>query len=314
MCYRDGMTTTALDTLPPIPSSTLELAPDNLGRLVTAWLESLVSENTRNAYRTDWAQFAAWCAAQGGSPLAVNRAGIDNYRQGLTAAGRRPATIARKLAALASFYDYALDLDAVKVNPVAKVKRPKVSNDSQTLGLDKGDAGAFLAAAEAAGPRDYALACLLVLNGLRVSEALGIDVDAIRAERGHAVVDVTGKGDKVRPVVLAPMTIHAVESATVGRESGPVLVDNAGARLNRHQVARIVARLARAANVQNARKITPHSCRHTFVTLALDEGVPLHKVQDDAGHASPVTTQRYNRARQRLDDAATYALAAALAR
>lgn len=314
MHYSGAMTTTALDTLPPSPSGTLELAPDNLGRLVTAWLDSLVSENTRAAYLTDWQQFARWCASLGGNPLAVNRAGIDNYRQTLEAAGRKRSTIARKLAALASFYDYALDLEVVAVNPCARVKRPKVSNESPTLGLDKADAAAFLAAAEAAGPRDHVVACLLVLNGLRVSEALGINREDIRTERGHTVVDVLGKGDKVRPVVLAPATMHALELATAGRESGPVLVDNAGARLNRHQVARIVARLARAANVQNARKITPHSCRHTFVTLALDEGVPLHKVQDNAGHASPETTQRYNRARQRLDDAATYALAAALAR
>jgi Phage integrase family len=80
--------------------------------------------------------------------------------------------------------------------------------------------------------------------------------------------------------------------------------------LDRHAAAKTVANLARRAGV--VKNITPHSLRHTFVTLALDAGAPLHVVQDDAGHADPRTTRRYDRARGRLDNAATYLIAAAV--
>ena len=305
------MTTTDLAT---VPTGTIELATMTGDQLAGAWLASLTSEHTRHAYRTDLTQFVDWCHGHNVDPLTATRPVVDAYRLELEAQGRALSTIARKLAALSSFYDYATDLGRVTLNPCTRVKRPKVSRQSPTLGMSRTEAAAFLAAAELAGPRDYAAACLLLLNGLRVSELVSIDLEAIRTERGHTAVDVRGKGDKVRTIALAPMTVHALELAAAGRTVGPALVDDNGQRLNRHQVARLVSRLARAANVQNARKITPHSCRHTFVTLSLDEGVALHQVQDDAGHESPETTRRYDRARNRLDGAATYALAAALVR
>lgn len=76
--------------------------------------------------------------------------------------------------------------------------------------------------------------------------------------------------------------------------------------MNRHQAARAIGRLCRAAGI--TKRITPHSLRHTMVTLSLEAGVPIHLVQDAAGHASPATTRRYDRARHALDGHATYAL------
>jgi site-specific recombinase XerD len=73
-----------------------------------------------------------------------------------------------------------------------------------------------------------------------------------------------------------------------------------------------VKRLAVSAGIDPA-KVHPHTFRHAFVTFALDADVPLHRVQDAAGHADPRTTQRYNRARQNLDGHAAYAVAVALA-
>lgn len=304
------MTSTALTATTPAGLSTLSTSE----RARDAWATSLDNANTRAAYLSDWQQFATWCAEQGGDPLTVNRRGLDTYRQHLAAEGRAASTIARKLAAVSSFYEYAIDLELLEVNPCARVKRPRVSRQSPTLGMSAPEAAAFLAAAEHAGPRDYALACLLVLNGLRVSEALAVRLEAITSALGHTVVEVTGKGDKARTVVLAPQTVHAITTAAQGRTSGPVLVDGAGEPLNRHQVARIVRRLATRAGVSRPERITPHSCRHTFVTLSLEAGVPLHQVQDDAGHESPETTRRYDLARNRLEGASTYALASALAR
>ena len=122
---------------------------------------------------------------------------------------------------------------------------------------------------------------------------------------------MVGKGGQGTLVPLAPRTVRAIEEALGGRTDGPLLVSNSGGRLDRHDAARIVARLARRAGL--AKHITPHSLRHTMVTLALDAGVSLRDVQDAARHADPRTTRRYDRARHALDRHATYTLAAFVA-
>jgi integrase/recombinase XerD len=124
-----------------------------------------------------------------------------------------------------------------------------VARDSQTLGLDRQEAVRFLAAAEATSARDHALACLLILNGLRVSEARAADVADLRVERAHRVLAVVGKGDQRTLVPLAPRTVRAVDAALSGRTVGPLLISNTGGRLDRHDAARIVARLARRAGL-----------------------------------------------------------------
>jgi integrase/recombinase XerD len=102
----------------------------------------------------------------------------------------------------------------------------------QTLGLDREEAVRFLAAAVAASARDHPLACLLTLNGLRVSEACAADVAALRsAERAHRVLAVVGKGDQRTLVPLAPRTIRAIDAALGGRADGPLLLSNTGGRL-----------------------------------------------------------------------------------
>jgi integrase/recombinase XerD len=277
------------------------------------WLKSLRNENTRAAYRRDLENFTTWCAEEGGAPVAAGREAIDTYVDSMTAEGMSSPTIVRRLAALSSFYEYAIDAGAIGSNPTARVKRPKMSKVSPTLGLSKSEASAFIRAAEKAGPRDHALALLLIHNGLRVSEVIGFDVSTVRAERGHYVADVYGKGGKVRRAAIDPETRHALELATSGRETGPALIDSNGRRLNRFQVARIVTRLARAAGIENPDRITPHSCRHAYVTLALDAGTDIRDVQEGAGHGSPETTMRYDRARGQLDRSPTYRLAAYLA-
>ena len=284
---------------------------DRLEPLAAEWVLSLGAENTKRAYARDLAHLTRWCRAKGGHPLTVDRSGIDLYRLELEAQGLAPATVARRLSALASFYVYAIDAGALDRSPVERVRRPKVSAESPRLGLDRDEACRILAAARTAGPRDYALVAVLLGNGLRVSEALGIDADALELERGHRVVRVVGKGGKVRTVPLAPITADALDAMLEGRTTGPVFTDAQGAQLNRHQAARIITRVARAAGL--TKRLSPHSMRHTFVTLALEAGAPIHVVQDAAGHASPNTTRRYDRARHALDGHAAYTLAVHLA-
>jgi integrase len=188
--------------------------------------------------------------------------------------------VARRLATLAGFYRYAVQEGALPHSPVTHVRRPSVARDSQALGLDRKEAVRFLAAAESASARDHALACLLTLNGLRVSEACAADVADLGLERAHRVLAIIGKGNQRTLVPLAPRTAAAIDAALGGRADGPLLLSNTGSRLDRHDAARIVARVARRAGLP--KQITPRSLRHTMVTLALDAGVSMRDVQDAA--------------------------------
>jgi integrase len=160
-------------------------------------------------------------------------------------------------------------------------------------------------------PRDHALLSLLALNGLRVSEAIGADIDRLGLERGHRTLRIFRKGGKTVTVPLAPRTARAVDLAVGERSDGPILRGDDGDRLDRHAASRIVHRIARHAGIN--KRVGPHTLRHAFITAALDAGVPLRDVQEAASHADPRTTMRYDRARVSLDRHATYIVATFIA-
>ena len=118
---------------------------------------------------------------------------------------------------------------------------------------------------------------------------------------------VTGKGGKRATIPLVAGTVDALRKVLSEREVGPILLDGKGERLDRHDAARIVKRLAKTAGV--SKHISPHSLRHTAITAALDAGVSLRDVQDFARHADPRTTRRYDRGRDNLDRNAAHVLA-----
>lgn len=302
---------TALERLATADLGTDPAEPDRWARACAGWALTLANPNTRAAYRRDVKAWHAWTAERGVPPWQAQRPHVEAWARSMEADGLAPATRARRLAAVASLYRYAEDAGEVSADPTARVRRPKVSATSTTDALDRDQAAALLDAAERAGPRDLAALCLLVLNGLRVSEVAALDVTDLGTEGGHRFVRVRGKGDRLDRVPLAPRTVAALDAHRAERTTGPLVLDNAGGRLDRHKLARIVARVARAAGLPSTP--TPHVMRHTAVTEALRAGVPLHLVQDLARHADPRTTRRYDRAARSLDQHATYALAAHLA-
>ena len=267
------------------------------------------SDSTRRGYSVDMATFARWCDAMGVEVLTVDRATIDVWARTLEAE-YRPATVARKLAAVASFFEYATDEGVIASNPVAKVKRPKIHMDDQQLTVSR-TADEFRAIrAAATAPRDRALVLVLGVMGLRVSEALSLDLGTVEIDRGHSTVVVMGKGGRRSRVVVPPPVLVAFDeiAADENRDTGPVFARD-GRRWNRSQAARALARLGRRAGLDGV--LRPHQLRATAITVALELGQPLHKVQQFARHASPVTTQRYDSNRTNLDDSPAYALAAA---
>jgi len=153
---------------------------------------------------------------------------------------------------------------------------------------------------DSSNSNDFALVVMLGLLGLRIFEATGSDVTALGEARGHRVLKVHGKGDKLALVPLPPAVGRAVDRAVDGRQVGPILLNRAGRRMDRHAATRRLRILAADAGVSTAR-MHPHMLRHTFVTTMLDAGVDLRDVQIAARHADPRTTMRYDRARNNLD-------------
>jgi integrase/recombinase XerD len=186
-----------------------------------------------------------------------------------------------------------------------------VDYESHAVALDRNELGALLVAAGLGPPLEHALISLLALNGLRVSEATGADIEHLGLERGHRTLTITRKGGKVVTIPLAPRTGRALDLVIGERTEGPVFLAADGRRLDRHAAGRIVRRTARGAGT--AKLVTPHTLRHVFITAALDAGVPLRDVQEAASHADPRTTKRCDRARSSLDRHATYIVAAYLA-
>lgn len=278
-----------------------------------AWLASYSSENTRAAYRRDLAAFTEHLAGLGiADPLTAGRPAVDVYARHLEELGLSPASRARKLAGVSSFYAYAAEeARVIDRNPAGNVRRPKVSADSPRLGMSTEEARRVVAAAEQSGPAAQALIALCFGAGLRVSEALGLTPADLTTEAGHRVARVVGKGGGVSTVPLSPPVLRllapALEAATDG---GPIIRGPKGGKIDRHQAGRLVEALGRRAGLEHT--LRPHDLRHACATLALEAGAPLHRVQQLLRHASPTTTQRYTHHRDRLDSSAAYALAGLL--
>ena len=127
-----------------------------------------------------------------------------------------------------------------------------------------------LVAAGLGPPVEHALISL-ALNGLRVSEAIGADIEHLGLERCHRTLTIACKGGKVVTIPLAPCTARAIDLAIGERPGGPLFLAADGRRLDRHGAGRIVRKVARRAGI--GKSVTPHTLRHAFITA--DAGVPL---------------------------------------
>ena len=128
------------------------------------------------------------------------------------AAGPGPPSPAG-LSTVAGFYRYAVEEELLDHSPAAHVRRPRLDYESHATGLDRNELGALLVAAGLGPPAEHALISLLALNGLRVSEATGADIEALGVERGHRTLVITRKGGKVVTIPLAPRTARAIDLA-----------------------------------------------------------------------------------------------------
>lgn len=279
--------------------------PEPVGGWRKRWLGQF-SVNTEEAYGRDWDQWVAWL--DGTHPHDARPGDVNAWVGAMRDRGWASSTVSRKVVAVASYYEWAREEGLTEARPIPR-RRPKRSPGPVHLGIDRAQARAVLAEAERYSARGHALMAVLVFCGLRVSETVELELERFGMQRGHRVVEVHGKGDKTRAVPVPAPAWVPVEAYLAGRTEGSVFVTATGRRWDRSGAYKAVQRIGARAGVN----LYPHLMRHTAITLALDAGAAVDRVQGWAGHASLDTTMGYARARQQLDASPGYDVARWLA-
>jgi integrase/recombinase XerD len=297
-------------------------ADDRIAELTGLWLAGRKSEHTRRAYVLDLRSWLGWCQANGVHALDAWPGHVMEWLAALAAGDplteRRPesgSTRARRLGAVSGWYRWLIRHQAATRNPaslernerpvLAPRRAPALSDDQTERLLTAADCDANL--------RTAAIVWLLLMTGIRVGELVAANVGDIGQDRGVTVLHIHGKGGKTRMVEIEPYTMHRVSTYLDGRadvDRRPVVAEQAGAgqarpliattrggRIDRKEVRRLLLRLAKTAGlpVELVDRLTPHSTRATFVTTSIEGGVPIRDIQLAVGHASPVTTEGYDR-------------------
>ncbi|HEY3268294.1 MAG TPA: tyrosine-type recombinase/integrase [Armatimonadota bacterium] len=288
--------------------------------LIDTLVAGQLSDNTRRAYQRDILDFCAHAGVEAPDDLRQVTSGqVEAFRNALIKRGAAKATVNRKLSVVRQLFDRAIGEGWADRNPATRVHGLKADQESPTSGLTLRQARALLASIDRSnllGQRDHCLLFLMLRTGIRRGEAAGIRLADFSARGGHTALSVRGKGAKTRIVKAAPDVLRCCQDwvAASGRQwdaREPLFVALRAARGGGYRIAsgaplsvdgiwKVVLRRVDEAGL--AEHITPHSLRHTFVTLALEGGAPLHKVQYAAGHADPRTTERYHRQKENLDD------------
>jgi integrase/recombinase XerD len=271
---------------------TMDAAVDSFLALSTARL----APRTVEAYRRDLAAFTAWLGA---SPARATPAELAAYVAQLRSDGLAPTTIARRVAALRSFYRHQVLLGARPDNPAAELELPR-RRRALPRTLSPGEAERLIEAAAGTTPRllrDRALVELLYGAGLRVSEAVGLERASVDLEK--RLVRCVGKGSKERVVPIGREAAEALRRYLargrpyLDKRHRPELFLNAkGGGLTRAGAFLILRRLAATAGLEPGR-VHPHLLRHSFATHLLEGGADLRSVQEMLGHADLATTELY---------------------
>jgi integrase/recombinase XerD len=270
-------------------------------------VERGLSQATMAAYAVDLRHFSV-VASRSRSDWRADATPATTYLASLSKPPRvmRPSTHRRKAAAVRAFYRFCFSEGLIERDVASLLdlpRAPRVLPDT----LDVAAVERLLGAPDAEsamGIRDRALLELLYACGLRVSEALNLDLEDLSL--AEASVRVIGKGDRERRLPVGDIAVAALgryldevrpalvsvsSSKSPPRRGGPIFVNGRGERLNRMAAWRTIRHAALIGGVNG--HVTPHTLRHSFATHLLEGGADLRVVQELLGHASITTTQLY---------------------
>jgi integrase/recombinase XerD len=273
-------------------------------------VERGLSDATIRAYGNDLQGYGRYLERKRANWAGGAQAAID-YLASLTQPPRvlKPSSHRRKTAAIRAFYRFAFAEGLIEKDIASLLDLPRATRQlPDTLDVDQVESLLEAPSADTElGLRDRALLELLYACGLRVSEALNLDLEDVALSEGS--VRVIGKGDRERrlpvgDVALAALTSYVDEArpALLGvarpapgksqpKRGGPLFVSARGARLSRMAAWRVIRHAALVGGVRG--HVTPHTLRHSFATHLLEGGADLRVVQELLGHASITTTQLY---------------------
>ena len=274
------------------------------------WFANIRSPGTRRIYRVDLRDFAQFAGVARPADLRlIRRAHVIAYRDELARRGLLGATIRRKLSALSSLYEYLCNRNAVALNPVKGVARPKVdSYEGKTPALSDAQVRALLRAPRGnslKAIRDRAILAVLFYHALRREELCRLRVKDIQERRGVRCLRVYGKGEKLRYVPLHPASVDRITGylEAAGHDVAPSaplfkpVRNNRGGTtenaLSPAGVYQILKFYGRQTGV-TVERFGPHAARATAATNALEQGADLAKVQEWLGHANISTTRVYD--------------------
>jgi integrase/recombinase XerD len=286
-----------------------EANPFDQAQIAAAAFLARYSGRTLETYRYDLRTFFQWCLDVSIDVLEAKRAHIELWRSAQEDRGLAASTIDRRLSTICGFYRFAHIDGRIASNPAQYARRPKVY-PSEGRGLDRSELGTFLFTAERYDHDHAALAALLGLNGLRVSEACATNAEDLGFDRGHRTLRIIGKGNKPAVIPLVPRVARTIDLTIGDRSEGPILHRHDGQRLDRRTGHRWVRSIGKRAGLGI---VHPHMLRAAFIMAALDAGVPLRDVQIAARHADPRTTTIYDRRRENFDRHAAYVVVAFVA-
>ena len=266
--------------------------------------ERNASAHTVRAYGEDLEQFARHLRAELGRearPADVDHLLIRSFLARLHRQGLKTSSSARKLAALRTFFRYLCREGTLERNPARALLSPRLEKRVPTH-LDEGDVARLLEMPgdNEAALRGRAILEMLYATGIRCAELVGLDLSEV--DLRERMVRVLGKGRKERIVPFGGHARDALVAYLAIRDrarprSEAVFVNARGGRLTDRSVRLLVAR--RVRQVALARRVSPHTLRHSFATHLLERGADLRAIQELLGHASLSTTQRYTHVNSR---------------
>lgn len=290
---------------------------------ITEFLVQFLSEDTKTAYIKDLKFFFDFLKSGNVSishPSEIKSYHFQLYRDHLMERGLASATINRRLVCIRSFIKWAVASRLMDHNPLDTIKLPKVQTESPTVAFDDEEVMRMINAPDTKTHkgRTHRLIMVLLFNlGLRRSELINIKLFQLFQDRGHNVLRIHGKGDKVRLVPLNQNVfkeiqdyIASVRALVSGFDGEDYLlqttIDKKNDRpMDGSTIYRVIERYALGLGINKA--VSPHSCRATVISHLLDTQLtPIRDVATFAGHANITTTERYDKRRKNLDKSAAY--------
>ncbi|MDD5254898.1 MAG: site-specific tyrosine recombinase XerD [Candidatus Omnitrophica bacterium] len=259
-----------------------------------------LARNTVVAYRDDLGAYLEFIAGQKIDTLSkTSRGEVTAFMLSQKEKGISPNSIARRLAAIKTFYRFLVRERILKNDPTGLIDTPKLwKKVPDTLSTNEVDA--LLAQPnirEKQGMRDKAILETFYATGMRVSEVCGLKTENVNLEVGF--LRCIGKGNKERIIPLGKKAIAAITRyisssrprLLKGKECEYLFVSRSGKRISRQSLWKLIKQYARLARIK--KPIKPHILRHSFATHLLERGADLRSVQEMLGHSNISTTQIY---------------------